>query len=79
MTCRRTLRAPRHGGTPRGASIAANSGQVFDTAYEGDDPASTRTSSRALRAGDGRSATAARPGPVGADPHPEPLRTLQHR
>ncbi|MEV7738643.1 hypothetical protein AB0O75_42405 [Streptomyces sp. NPDC088921] len=52
MTCRRTRRAPWHGGTPRGASLAANSGQVFDTAYK-----------------------------VGADPHPhpEPLRTLQHR
>ncbi|MFJ4202661.1 cell wall-binding repeat-containing protein [Streptomyces sviceus] len=63
-----------------GASIAANGGQVAYTAYyNGDEPASTRTSSRALRADDGAAATAARPGPVGADPHLEPLRTVQHQ
>ncbi|MDH6440650.1 hypothetical protein M2158_009191 [Streptomyces sp. SAI-144] len=36
-------------------------------------------SSQALRADDGRSATAARLGPVGADPHLKPLRTIRRR
>ncbi|MET7731067.1 cell wall-binding repeat-containing protein [Streptomyces sp. NPDC005402] len=63
-----------------GAAMAASSKQVAYTPYyNGNEPASTRMSSQALRAGDGPSATAARPGPVGADPHLEPLRTVQHQ
>lgn len=63
-----------------GASMAANSGQVTYTPYyNGNEPASTRMSSKAVGADAGRSATAARPGPAGADPHLEPLRTVLHR
>lgn len=58
---------------------SASSGQVAYTPYyDGNEPASTRMSSQALRAGAGPSA-AARPGPVGADPHLEPFRTVLHR
>ncbi|MYT07855.1 MULTISPECIES: hypothetical protein [Streptomyces] len=47
-----------------GTLAAANGGQVACTAYyNGDEPASTRTSSQARR----------------ADPHLEPLRTVQRR
>ncbi|MGC0349281.1 hypothetical protein RKD34_004861 [Streptomyces sp. SAI-218] len=63
-----------------GAAMAANSGQVAYTPYyNGNEPASTRMSSQPLRAADGGTATAARPGPVGADPHLEALRTVLHR
>ncbi|MEU9171878.1 cell wall-binding repeat-containing protein [Streptomyces sp. NPDC048420] len=63
-----------------GAAAAATGSQVVYTAfYNGDVPASTRMSSQAVRADSGPSATAARPGPLGADPHLEPLRTLQRQ
>ncbi|MFE3858133.1 cell wall-binding repeat-containing protein [Streptomyces griseorubiginosus] len=62
-----------------GASMAANGGQVTYTAYyNGNEPASSRTASRALGADTGASATAARPAPAGPVPHLEPLRTPLH-
>lgn len=63
-----------------GAAISASASQFVYTAYyNGDEPASTRTSAYALRTNDGQPATVARTGPVGADPHLEPLRTVQHQ
>lgn len=63
-----------------GASAAANGSYVTYTQYyNGDDPASTRTSSQSLRSGDGTAAIPARSGPVGVDPHLETLRTVLHR
>ncbi|MGJ5790370.1 cell wall-binding repeat-containing protein [Streptomyces griseorubiginosus] len=63
-----------------GASVAANSAQVVYTPFRnGDEPASSRAA--ALRTGGDATlnATAARTGPVGADPHLESLRTVQHQ
>ncbi|WP_239157785.1 cell wall-binding repeat-containing protein [Streptomyces sp. SID13726] len=63
-----------------GAAISASSSQFVYTAYRnGDEPASARMSSYALRSNDGQPATVARTGPVGADPHLEQLRTVQHQ
>ncbi len=66
--------------TPCASRRAANSAQVVYTPFRnGDEPASSRTA--ALRTGvdETRNATAARTGPVGADPHLAPLRTVQHQ
>ncbi|MFF0010592.1 cell wall-binding repeat-containing protein [Streptomyces sp. NPDC005374] len=63
-----------------GASAAANGNYVtYHPYYNGDIPASTAMSSQALRADTGPAAVAARPGAAGADPHLEPLRTVQHQ
>ncbi|MCT9081691.1 cell wall-binding repeat-containing protein [Streptomyces fulvoviolaceus] len=63
-----------------GAAISASSSQfVYHPYLNGDEPPSTQASTFAARTNDGQPATVARSGPVGADPHLDPLRTVHHQ
>ncbi|MFI7500409.1 cell wall-binding repeat-containing protein [Streptomyces sp. NPDC049687] len=62
-----------------GASISAGSSYFeYRPYYNGVIPASAQAATYALRTNDGRAATVERSGPVGADPHLDPLKTV-HR
>ncbi|MCX4764404.1 cell wall-binding repeat-containing protein [Streptomyces sp. NBC_01275] len=63
-----------------GASISAGS-SYFDYRpyYNGVIPATAQASTYALRTNDGQAATVQRSAPVGADPHLDALKTLQHQ
>jgi hypothetical protein len=62
-----------------GASISASGSQfVYHEYYNGTVPTSAQTSTFSARTNGGQPATVARTGPVGADPHLEPLKKL-HR